>query len=132
MLTTRIKPKISVKPAATTKKRAASVIPFRVTTQNSLPSWLPLYAIHATTARPSNPSKTRGAIRRSTRLGISVSVCSVPVYQNLSGDVTSARQTRQDLAAFVKETEELIRQSAMLAPRGPTGGLSGREPVERR
>ena len=34
MLTTRIRPKISVKPLATTKNSAASVVPFSVTTAN--------------------------------------------------------------------------------------------------
>ena len=34
MLTTRIRPKIRVKPLATTKYRAARVIPFKVTTAN--------------------------------------------------------------------------------------------------
>src|SRR5258708_3390269 len=78
----------------------------------------------------------RGTIRRSTLVGVipsgrpAVEVrtgaahpyrqakwryrCSLPVYQNLSGDVTSARQTRQDLASVVKEPEELIPWSAML------------------
>src|SRR4029077_11370966 len=106
MLTTRISPKIRVNPAATTKKRAASVIPLRVTTQKSRLSWLALLAIQATMARPSNPSRTRGAIRKLFRAAVNVSR-SLPVYQNLSGDVTSHWQTRQDLASLVKGTEEL-------------------------
>src|SRR5260370_18192079 len=110
MLTTRINPKISVNPAATTKKRAASVSPLRVTIQKILVSWLALLPIQATTARPSRPSRMRGAIRKSIRAAVNLSR-SLPVYQNLSSDVTSHWQTRQDLASFVKGTEELIGES---------------------
>src|SRR6266849_4450355 len=106
MLTTRISPNISVNPAATTKKRAASVSPLRVTIQKIRVSWLALLPIQATTARPSRASRMRGAIRRSIRVAVNVSR-SLPVYQNLSGDVTSDWQTRQDLASLVKGTEEL-------------------------
>jgi hypothetical protein len=48
----------------------------------------------------------RGAIRKSIRAAVNVSR-SLPVYQNLSGDVTSDWQTRQDLALLVKGTEGL-------------------------
>src|SRR5258708_30382437 len=83
----------------------------------------------------------RGTIRRSTRVGVipsgrpAVEVrtgaanpyrqvkwrhrCSLPVYQNLSGDVTSARQTRQDLAWLVKGPEGSIPRSAMLGAARP-------------
>src|SRR5258708_12697766 len=54
--------------------------------------------------------------------------CSLPVYQNLSGDVTSARQTRQDLASVVKEPEELIPWPAMLGPARPAQQPVGSSP----
>src|ERR1700687_276487 len=116
MLTTRIKPKISVNPAATTKKSAARVSPLRVTIQKIRMSWLALLPIHATTARPSKPSRMRGAIRKSIRAAVNVSR-SLPVYQNLSSDVTSDWQTRQDLALLVKGTEELVGLSVTVLTR---------------
>src|SRR5260370_6661564 len=57
--------------------------------------------------------------------------CSLPVYQNLSGDVTTARQTRQDLASLVKGTEELIRESVTVLARAArrAGRGSGEGPM---
>src|SRR5258708_3429781 len=96
----------------------------------------------------------RGAIRASTWLGVNGSRhpanagrnlsgpscrqapwrnrCSLPVYQNLSGDVTSAWQTRQDLASHVKETEELVVTLLVLAPGGPASGPQGKLALGRR
>ena len=49
MLTTRIRPKISVKPLATTKNSAASVTPLSVTTANRRGSSTALTTSHTTT-----------------------------------------------------------------------------------
>src|ERR1700694_5982915 len=76
--------------------------------------------------RRPRPASRAGCVAPSAGQLDWASTCSLPVYQNLSGDVTSDRQTRQDLAPAMKEAEELIRESVMLAPRGPASGLLGR------
>ena len=52
MLTTRIRPKMRVKPLATTKNSAASVIPFRVTTAKVRQSSLALTRSHTAMVAP--------------------------------------------------------------------------------
>ena len=64
MLTTRMSPKISVKPLATTKKSAASVIPLSVTTANWRESSLALTISQTITTA----ATTAIAIRRAFQL----------------------------------------------------------------
>ena len=61
MFTTRIRPKISVKPLATTKNSAASVIPLSVTTANWRESSLALTSSHTITAAAMIASAIRRA-----------------------------------------------------------------------
>jgi hypothetical protein len=59
MLTTRMSPKIRVKPLATTKKSAASVTPFSVTTANCRRSSLAFATSQMATAAATTASTTR-------------------------------------------------------------------------
>ena len=59
MLTTRIRPKISVKPLATTKKSAASVTPLSVTTRNCFGSSIILMKRKTATTIPIATSTMR-------------------------------------------------------------------------
>ena len=74
MFTTRIRPKISVKPLATTKNSAASVIPFRVTTANCCQSSLPLTSSHIPTAAATRARATRRLLHPALRGAAGVSV----------------------------------------------------------
>jgi hypothetical protein len=67
MLTTRMSPKISVKPLATTKNSAASVIPFRLTTANTRQSSFALTSSHTPTATPTRRSAMRRLLHLAPR-----------------------------------------------------------------
>ncbi len=73
MLTTRIRPKISVKPLATTKNSAASVSPLSVTTANLRGSSAPLTISQITTSAAIAARTTRCADQRAAPAGSSVS-----------------------------------------------------------
>ena len=72
MLTTRIRPKISVKPLATTKNRAASVSPLSVTTANRRASWPAFTASQTSTAPAIAAPATRPGVQRILRVAPSI------------------------------------------------------------
>ena len=74
MLTTRISPKISVKPLATTKNSAASVSPLSVTTAKRRGSSAPLTTRKATTAT----AAATAAMRPTVHAPPGCCVCDMP------------------------------------------------------